>query len=107
MSQTRSRRCADTSSSPSQPPWHDVRAVMHRAKPLAFIHFYDAVSLKEIEVVLLPRRRAKAEMNEILLRTVRPQGASYQNYCLSFLTCRALSVISHRFYRLFSDCKRK
>src|SRR3954451_22807360 len=45
MSQTRSRRCADTSSSPSQPPWHDVRAVMHRAKPLALIHFYDAVRL--------------------------------------------------------------
>jgi hypothetical protein len=53
--------------------------------------------LKEIKVVLL-LRHTKAEMNEILLRTVRPQGASYQNYCPSLLACRALSEIPCRFY---------
>ncbi|HEX2151891.1 MAG TPA: hypothetical protein VHG31_07840, partial [Stellaceae bacterium] len=29
-------------------PWHDVRAVTHRAKPLTFIHFYDAVRLEDM-----------------------------------------------------------
>jgi hypothetical protein len=45
MSQTRSRRCADTGSSPSQPPWRDVRAVTPRAEPPAPLQFYDAVRL--------------------------------------------------------------
>src|SRR4051812_41465833 len=55
--------------------------------------------LKEIEVVLLSRR-TKAGMNEISLRTVRPQGALYKNYCLSFLIWRALSERPCSFYRL-------